>query len=526
MKRDLGDFQTPTALVDAVLKQLAASGRRWSRALEPTCGRGNFIKGLLHGELGVEEVWGFELQAEHLSAASAATSGNAAAVHLRQADFFSLDLRRDLVWRTAGPLLVVGNPPWVTNAELGALGSANLPDKRNLKGLNGLAARTGSANFDLAESIWLKLLCELVNEDVTIALLCKTSVARAVLQFAHDQGLPVVDAAIYRIDAKEWFAAAVDACLFTVTLGSGTACYEAPVFASLGATVPETVIGFAGRRMVSDVGTYRPVAYMDGCSSLNWRQGIKHDAASVMELEDGGFGLKNKLGEIVEVEGEFVYPLLKSSGLFHWDGDRPRHFVIVPQHRLGEDTTFLATAAPRLWQYLTSHQAAFTARKSSIYQGQPPFAIFGIGEYSFAPYKVAVSGLHKYPCFRTIGPVNGLPVMLDDTCYFVPCRDAMQAALIATLLNRPAAQAFLKAVSFTDSKRPITKSVLSRIDILALLKRIDKAALIEQASTEVTRLLGREHDLHWPDNLADLIISNPPPMLRNGDAVQLALAIA
>src|SRR5438105_329350 len=94
------------------------------------------------------------------------------------------------LWHPTGPLLVVGNPPWVTNAELGTLGSNNLPHKKNLKGLRGIEARTGGSNFDIAEYIWLKLIQELASEQPTIALLCKASVARNVLQFAFDTKLP------------------------------------------------------------------------------------------------------------------------------------------------------------------------------------------------------------------------------------------------------------------------------------------------------------------------------------------------
>ena len=47
MRRDLGDFQTPTALVARVLATLEPIGTRWTRVLEPTCGQGRFIAGLL-----------------------------------------------------------------------------------------------------------------------------------------------------------------------------------------------------------------------------------------------------------------------------------------------------------------------------------------------------------------------------------------------------------------------------------------------------------------------------------------------
>src|SRR5262249_61528519 len=103
--------------------------------------------------------------------------------------------------------LVVGNPPWVTSAELGCLAGAYMPPKSNVKNLAGLEARTGSSNFDVAEAVWLKLARELAAEAPTIALLCKSSVARSILQFADRAGLPVRDASIRRIDAARWFKA-------------------------------------------------------------------------------------------------------------------------------------------------------------------------------------------------------------------------------------------------------------------------------------------------------------------------------
>lgn len=49
------------------------------------------------------------------------------AITIKQANIFDLDLQKDLTWQENGPLLVLGNPPWVTNAELSILESSNLP---------------------------------------------------------------------------------------------------------------------------------------------------------------------------------------------------------------------------------------------------------------------------------------------------------------------------------------------------------------------------------------------------------------
>src|SRR5579885_2171383 len=219
--RDLGDFQTPPALVRAVLARLGAGGGRWPRVLEPTCGRGHFLSGLLALDPPPQEILGVELQPRHLEDARAVARGAPRSVRigLTGGSLFSIDLASQLRWNVRGPMLVVGNPPWVTNAALGALGSDNRPPRWNIKAARGIDAITGSSNFDVAEAVWLKLLRELAAEEPTIALLCKATVARNVLEHAAGAGLPVARAAVYRVDARAWFGAAVEACLLCVTVG-------------------------------------------------------------------------------------------------------------------------------------------------------------------------------------------------------------------------------------------------------------------------------------------------------------------
>jgi hypothetical protein len=383
----------------------------------------------------------------------------------------------ELMWQESGPLLVVGNPPWVTNAALGALGSANLPTKNNFKNLKGLEARTGEANFDIAEYIWIKLIRELAWCRPTIALLCKTQVARNVLRFANKTGLPLSNGAIYRIDAQKSFGAAVDACLFSVDVGSAVSNYDAVVFDDLLSTQPASRMGMTNGTLVSNSSSYEKLKFLDGECSFNWRQGLKHDLSSVMELQGGDGALVNRLGEKVDVEQEYIYPLLKSSDLQPTSSLTPRLHVIVPQQSLGDDTKKLKEQAPKLWAYFSTHLNKFDARKSTIYENRSPFSIFGIGPYSFSDYKVAVSGLYKKINFKVVPPWNGKPAMLDDTCYFIPCDSAEQACVLVCLLNEPTCIEFIHSLVLLDSKRPVTKKILQRIDISALLQSVDRTHL-------------------------------------------------
>ena len=489
-RKDFGDFQTPPALVVEILDALERSGGRPVRVLEPTCGRGHFIAELLDRPGPLREVRGFEIQPEHAEVArSLADRPGPTRLVVETADLFSIDLGRGLRWAESGPLLVVGNLPWVTTAALGASGGANGPARSNVRGSRGIDAMTGESNFDISEAIWLKLIRELAPEGPTIALLCKSAVARGVLRAIHADDLPVTRATLWRVDAFRWFRAAVDACLLRVEVGPGPKAVEAQVFGELSALEPESTLGLMGGRLIADVAAYRDVAFADGPSPLTWRQGLKHDAGPVMELTRSGDGLdRNKLEEVVDVEGAFVYPLLKATDLAGSRTARPSRSVLVTQRRLGEDTRTLERRAPRLWAYLVAHSGTFERRKSSIYRGRPPFAMFGVGDYSFAPYKVAISGLHKAPRFRLVGPVDGRPTMLDDTCYFLPCRTLEQASLIEETLNGPVALRLIRALAFRDAKRPVTKALLQRVDLKAILTRSGRAGLWrEEWATDWTK---------------------------------------
>src|SRR5271157_1390185 len=135
---DLGDFQTPRDLVDAVLQTLGPIGARWTRILEPTCGSGSFLQALLEHEAPPRELIGIEIQESYWTTArSLAGRHPGSRVDILRANLFDLDLRTGLPWRDRGPLLVVGNPPWITSAALGKLDSGNVPSKRNLKGVAG-----------------------------------------------------------------------------------------------------------------------------------------------------------------------------------------------------------------------------------------------------------------------------------------------------------------------------------------------------------------------------------------------------
>jgi hypothetical protein len=109
--------------------------------------------------------------------------------------------------------------------------------------------------------------------------------------------------------------------------------------------------------------------------------------------------------------------------------------------------------------------------------GRPQFSIFGVGEYSFAPWKVAISGFYKRLAFSKIGPVAGRPAVFDDTVYFLPCQCEEEADFLSGLLNSRAAQEFLGAMIFWSDKRPITIELLKRLSLRRLADELGQGAV-------------------------------------------------
>jgi hypothetical protein len=199
-----------------------------------------------------------------------------------------------------------------------------------------------------------------------------------------------------------------------------------------------------------------------------WRSGIKHDCSDVFELVQSDSVYQNGLGVRVDVETDVVFPLLKSSDLAKHR--TPRKWLLVPQRTMAASPEELQRYAPKAWQYLLGNTKRLEARRSSIYRNRPRFSIFGVGAYSFSPWKVAISGLYKKLEFVMVAPFQGKPVVLDDTCYFFPCQSEGECMALYELVQSRAAREFWSAFIFWDAKRPITAQILNLLSFAALAR--------------------------------------------------------
>jgi hypothetical protein len=478
-KATFGDFQTPLALARRVAALVKQEEPGISTVVEPTCGLGSFLQAAAEIFGKSPKYWGFDVNPEYVRISRAVMERIGTVVsHVEQKDFYSTDWKEFLSKQPA-PLLVIGNPPWITNAAMGAIGGRNLPEKSNFQGHGGFAAKTGKANFDISEWMLIKLLEALQGTRAAVAMLCKTATARKVLRHVWLKSLDSGPSSLHLIDAPAEFGVSVDACLFYTHTGIGGAESTATVYTNLSFDEPLQTFGLFGGELVSDIDAYRALRDLDGLEYRKWRSGVKHDAAKIMEFTKDNGEFVNGLGERYYLEEDYIYPLLKSSDLAN-GRLLPARYVLLTQRRVTDDTGIIQKAAPKIWRYLLEHANQLDNRSSSIYEKRARFSVFGVGDYAFSPAKVAISGLYKNLNFQALGTVNGKPIVVDDTCYFIPCDSKKEAEFFADLLNSETAKRFISSLVFKDAKRPITIDILKRVD----LKKLAELAEQEAAAIE------------------------------------------
>jgi hypothetical protein len=225
---EYGDYQTNKQLALSVCKYLYEKKINPKIIIEPTCGKGNFILFAIQTFKNLEQVFGIEIQAKHLWELKFSLleyflknqQAHPPEIHLYHYNIFDFDFQQIKKQISEKELLIIGNPPWVTNTTLSALNSKNLPVKSNFKQAKGIDAITGKGNFDIGEYISLKMLDLFSKEKGYFAFLIKNSVIKNMVYEQKRNQYAIAEIEKHTINAQKEFGAAVDASLFVCKFNS------------------------------------------------------------------------------------------------------------------------------------------------------------------------------------------------------------------------------------------------------------------------------------------------------------------
>jgi hypothetical protein len=506
---EYGDFQTPVKLAEKICLYFKNSGINPEIIIEPTSGLGNFIISSIKYFDNLNTIYGIEINKNYvwyskLKIIEFIDNNNLKKlpkIIIINDNIFDFNFNKLNIEKSQNTL-VLGNPPWVTNATLTSLESSNLPRKTNFKNNNGIDAITGKGNFDISEYITLMIIRYFENRNAKLSFLVKNSVVKNIIFEQKKNKYKISNLRKIKFDAKKEFDVSVDACIFLCDFNQKV---EFDVEEKNFDTDESSRFGWDGNKFLSNIGNFQNGTDFHGISQFLWRSGIKHDCTKIMELKKhNGFYL-NKLDEEIKLEDSLIYSLIKGSYLSSNLINSSDLFTIVTQKKISEDTEYIEHLAPLTFDYLNGHSKYFDNRKSSIYKNKPRFSIFGVGDYSFKPYKIGISALYKkYRISLILPDKNNKPIMLDDTCYFLGFDKFEDALITYSILNNEIVKIFINSLTFNDIMRKYNKEVLMKIDffkISQLLKYNDIKTNIESLIPEFSEKISEDDWYNYKNSL-------------------------
>ena len=445
-----GDYQTPAAfaleIAGFVKSRLSFSPHL---VVEPNCGEGAFVLAAMV-QFKKSTVQGFELDGSKLD-----TLRDSALlpkrVALTEANFFDVDWAANLAGEGC---LVLGNPPWVAASRLGELDSDNRPTVKLELGHSGIEHKTGESNYDIAEYMALALCKELAGKARgALAFLVKASTARRLA--IHLQRSRATDVEFYRIEGKKHFGVSVACGLVLVQFQTAGTEAQYREYSTLSDGAAARTLTIRAGHLIAPA---RPdLAFISG---QKWRSGVKHDAADILELAPSNGVLINKQGTAAGLPSAAVFPFIKSSDLAKGVVSPHRRLIVPPGGFLSYSAAaYVPTEA--LMAYLVKNANYFDRRKSAVYSDKDRFSVFGVGAYSFKPWKVAISAFSKTPVFHIVPPHEGRPVLFDDTVYFVSFDTEAEAGVAFARLTGNSYLAALSERMFIDDMRPVKAKMLN-----------------------------------------------------------------
>ncbi len=494
VRRRTGSFQTPPWLVSLVLEPIRLD--RKEIVVEPSCGFGAFLLPL---SLRLGPSWPRRLAGLDVSPGAVAVSrillagrwqyvlGRARAIEAAMTRVRQVDLFR-IRWVHASSLadLAVGNPPWVAWEQIPPAYRRRLAEAARqwpeLVPSGGFEASLGGASDDLASLFVMMVAAKLVQPGGELHFVFKRSVLENRTGRAFRAGV-LSGGPLLGFQALE----DLGDCGEIFGRGGGRAAViRARTGRPCGERLPVRrwsrkgdVVALADQEEVpaDREGNWtiaRSLGLRQGSPlGARVRHGLKHDAEAVFafeRIELGPDGLVSahpaRGGEPVLLEPDRLFPYVKSRHIRPWRVAGWR-YVLAVQDKAGEDVADLPDRLPRTWAYLQAHRKRLEARRSRVFRNGPFHTMFGLGDYSWAEFRVVWVGMGFRPQFAVLewvdDPVLGRrPALVDGACYQVATESEEEAWFLAGLLNCEMVRKALERAR-SGPKRGLGKQVLSSL---------------------------------------------------------------
>lgn len=176
-----------------------------------------------------------------------------------------------------------------------------------------------------------------------------------------------------------------------------------------------------------------------GLNSAYWINIIKRLPNGNLIIENfGDTGRAHVTSYKVEIEPDFVYPLIRGRNISRWKFESTNYIILPvlpkePEYRNAYPEDLMKKKYPLTYQYFEKFKNRLLQRSGykKYLTGQPFYAVYNIGEYTFSSYRVAWARQAKLLECSLI-PQNSIP---DQTVQFISFNSEDEANFACALLN-------------------------------------------------------------------------------------------
>ncbi|MDI6857240.1 MAG: N-6 DNA methylase [Dehalococcoidia bacterium] len=178
-----------------------------------------------------------------------------------------------------------------------------------------------------------------------------------------------------------------------------------------------------------------------GGNGVYWLNIVARRPDGLLVVSNVNEGAKRKAEAVqASVEPDLVYPLLRGRDVRAWYGVPSLHMLVPHSTETGWQAineAALDSEFPRAYGYLKRFQNHLLERApyKLLRKGHPFYILFGISDYTFAPYKVVWREQGSKLSAAVVGLFDGKPVIPDHKLMLVPLDSEAEAHYVCAMLN-------------------------------------------------------------------------------------------
>ncbi len=179
-----------------------------------------------------------------------------------------------------------------------------------------------------------------------------------------------------------------------------------------------------------------------GANGVYWIEIVDGDDRLLVENLDH-IGRKKIQKYRDRVEKDLVYPLLRGRNISRWRSSYSC-YIIIPcdpdEPKLRFASAEMSLRFPRTYSYLSHFKDILLSRKSSSIPKNPFYSLFGLGPYTFSPYKVVWRALYKEIAAVVVSKredrfLSARYIIPEHNVMFIPLWNEDEAHYLCAILN-------------------------------------------------------------------------------------------